>query len=113
MKLSDMLAKVESYEEYGDRLLCNTNGIINATKRALQNKDTYTKVKKIDGSNRYIWNDEFIEMVISTLATGEYASFGSSEQTIMDEYIQYISNGQNASTQEYIIALDIKLGEMT
>ena len=111
MRLTDILPKTESYNTYWDRARCNANGIVTVAKSALQNKDTYIKTKLVDGTYEYTWNSEFIGMIIATLESGKYSTFGKEERKIVDEYIQYI-NGTLVTVPEYIYELDKKLGEM-
>ena len=111
MKLTDIIKTVERYEDGVDAALCNTNGVVRGTKIILQNNETYIRTKRIDGSHKYTWSERFIELLISTLESGEYASFGKEERKIVDEYTQYI-NGTLTVVPEYILELDKKLGEM-
>lgn len=112
MRLTDILQKTESYDTYGDRARCNSNGTITATKEALQENDTFIKRKQIDGTYKYYWNDTFINKLINSLATGEYDNFGVTEKTIAENYVKFVVDGQWAEMPEYIIPLDTWIGEI-
>ena len=88
-----------------------TNGISSA--KALFKEGTpYTKTKLIDGTDKYVWDEQFVEKVISALETGEIPSLSSKEQQVLDGYISMINNGVTVGTKAEVLALDKKLGEM-
>ena len=89
-----------------------TNGI-ESSRQLFKEAIPYTKTRLVNGSYKYIWDEQFLEKVVSTLSTGEYPSTSQKELNVLDEYLTYVKDGYVAGvTPDYILALDAKLGEM-
>ena len=83
------------------------------TKRLFGYSEPYERFVNIFGDVSYIWDENFISLLVQAIDTGIYPSdsLNKYEQKIAEDYIEYkFQSGVEAS--ELIIALDEHLGAL-
>ena len=82
------------------------------TKRLFGYSEPYERFVNIFGDVSYIWDKDFIDMLIGTLNTGIYNNkFNSYEKKIAEDYVAY-KYETNGTGSELILALDEHLGAL-
>ena len=82
------------------------------TKRLFGYSEPYERFVNIFGDVSYVWDKDFIDMLVGTLNTGIYDNkFNSYEKKIAEDYVAY-KYETNGTGSELIIALDEQLGAL-
>lgn len=92
---------------------CSSTNSTATARQLFQETIPYTKIRLVNGGYKYMWDERFIDKVVSTLGTGEYPSTSAKELKVLEEYLAYVEDGYVVGvTQDYILALDTRLGEI-
>ena len=89
---------------------CEVIDKVEVVQTVLQETEPYSITKSITGTNIYVWNNKFIDKVMTSFSSTVVQNFSKKEKDLFNRYTNFLINGISGVLDEDVRELDTYIG---